>query len=310
MSALTSDPTRGDGLRLAVKPRVRGLAAWTPQRKTWALIEQVRDVLAEYADYLPLSLRQVFYRLVGAHGYDKTEQAYARLGETLNRARRAGFIDFDVIRDDGANITTSTGWSSPTALIAQWHADAERFRLDRQQGQPQRLLIMVEAAGMRPQIEDAVADYGVAVIASGLTAKHDLALALGGDDGTTQVLHIGDHDPSGVHLFTSMAEDVAELIADLGLPGEAMFTRLAVTLEQITALSLPTAPPKATDRRAFAGNTVQAEAIAPHVLVRMVTDAISERVDEDALKRTLAHERRIRKWLGRQLDQIDREGAP
>ena len=42
------------------------------------LLEQVRSILAEYADYLPLTVRQVFYRLVGVHGYDKTEQA-ARL---------------------------------------------------------------------------------------------------------------------------------------------------------------------------------------------------------------------------------------
>ena len=43
------------------------------------LLGQVEAVLDEYADYLPLTVRQIFYRLVGAYGYEKTERAYARL---------------------------------------------------------------------------------------------------------------------------------------------------------------------------------------------------------------------------------------
>jgi hypothetical protein len=61
----------------------------------------VRAVLAEYVEQLPLTLRQIFYRLVGAYGYEKTEAAYDRLGETLTMARRARFIEMEAIRDDG-----------------------------------------------------------------------------------------------------------------------------------------------------------------------------------------------------------------
>jgi hypothetical protein len=264
------DPARPAGLRLAVKPRVRGLARWMPQKATWTLIEQVRSVLDEYSAYLPLTIRQIFYRLVGAYLFPKEEKAYARLCEKLNRARRAGIIAFDAIRDDSADITTTTGWSSAAELIAQWRRDGEGFRLDRQQGQRIRLLIIVEAAGMKPQIETTVSYWGIPVSASGgfdsLTAKHDLALALGQHEGITEVLHIGDLDPSGNHLFLSMAEDVAALIAHRHLAGTAKFTRLAVTPEHVTALGLTTAPRKATDDRAFDGETVQAEAIAPDVL--------------------------------------------
>jgi len=56
--------------------RVRGLAPWNPQRKTLALLDQVQAVLDEYQDHLPLTNRQVFYRLVGAFDYPKTESAY------------------------------------------------------------------------------------------------------------------------------------------------------------------------------------------------------------------------------------------
>jgi hypothetical protein len=61
-------------------------------------------VIKEYVDYLPLTIRQIFYRLVGRYEYEKTERAYARLCEHLNRARRARIIRMADIRDDG--ITT------------------------------------------------------------------------------------------------------------------------------------------------------------------------------------------------------------
>jgi hypothetical protein len=82
--------------------RPRGfMAGWNPRPASVALIEKTRAVLADYAAQLPLTIRQIFYRLVGADGYEKTEQAYKRLGELLNKARRARLIDMDAIRDDG-----------------------------------------------------------------------------------------------------------------------------------------------------------------------------------------------------------------
>ena len=102
-------------------------------------------------------MRQIFYRLVGAHGYDKTEQAYARLGEHLNRARRDGRIQFDAIRDDGITLREPWAWDSADELITSFVDHAQRFRLDRQNGQPARLIFAVEAAGMLPQVQS-VAD--------------------------------------------------------------------------------------------------------------------------------------------------------
>jgi len=40
--------------------RVRGLAPWRPQRTTIELITTVRSVLTEYAEYLPLCVRQIY----------------------------------------------------------------------------------------------------------------------------------------------------------------------------------------------------------------------------------------------------------
>jgi len=73
--------------------------------------------------------------------------------------------------------------------------------------------------------------------------------------------------------------------------------RLAVTPQQIGEYRLPTAPPKATDNRAFSGETCQAEALSPDVLANILRLAIEERVDRRVLDRVLRQERRIRREL-------------
>jgi hypothetical protein len=290
-----------------VTTRVRGLALWQPQHRTRDLLGKVQAVLVEYAEYLPLTVRQIFYRLVGAHGYGKTEQAYARLAEHLNRGRRAGLIPFSSIRDDGTTLAEPLAWDSAADLINNFIVHAEKFRLDRQEGQPIRLIFGVEATGMLPQIQRIADPFGIAVHSSGgfdsLTAKYDLAAKLGQWQ-CVEVLHIGDHDPSGVHLFSSMAEDIQAIAEDLGLNADIRFSRLAVTPAQIAEFNLPTAPAKLTDRRSFDGETVQCEAIPPNVLSDIVRTAIEQKLDHGAYAEVLDAELKIRGRLGPLLDAL------
>jgi hypothetical protein len=67
---MTSDITELLGGAARGKTRPRGFVPWSPQARTLALIARVQAVLGEYEDHLPLTLRQIFYRLVGAHGYE------------------------------------------------------------------------------------------------------------------------------------------------------------------------------------------------------------------------------------------------
>jgi len=270
-----------------------------------ALHATIEKILAEYASYLPLTIRQIFYRLVGVHDYPKTERAYKNLCETLNRARRAGRIEFAAIRDDGITKRTPHHWRDAAELIETFIGSVERFRLDRQHGQESHLLFAVEAAGMVPLVETIAEPYGITVISSGgfdsTTAKYDMAQTLSEFSGV-EVLDISDHDQSGVHKFSSLAEDVQAFAAALGATSMPVFTRLAVTPEQIAELALPTAPPKETDRRSFEGDqTTQVEAIPPDVLVAIITEAITSRLDKRAYDAVLAQEERTKAQLRRTL---------
>src|SRR5262249_5896421 len=48
------------------------------------------------------------------------------------------------------------------------------------------------------------------------TDRHNFAAALAGHDRPTEVLHIGDHDPSGVSMFLAFLEDVEAFTRELG----------------------------------------------------------------------------------------------
>jgi hypothetical protein len=51
--------------------RPPGFAPWNRTAESRALIEKVLAVLAQYGAYLPFTVRRIFYRLAGAHGYEK-----------------------------------------------------------------------------------------------------------------------------------------------------------------------------------------------------------------------------------------------
>jgi hypothetical protein len=282
-----------------IKTRPRGFASWSPEKATLVLLDQVQGVLDEYVDHLPLTIRQIFYRLVGAHDYEKTERAYQRLIEHLNRARRADKIPMDVIRDDTGIISEPDHWESVEQFMATVRADAKSFTLDHSAGQATRLVVICEASGMVPQLERVAHPFGITVMSGGgfdsLTDKYKFAAALSEHERPTEVLDIGDHDPSGAHRFLAYQEDIQAFARKLG--GNVTFTRLAVTPQQITEYQLPTAPPKAADNRAFSGQTCQAEALPPDVLANILRSAIEKRVDQRVLERALRQERRIRREL-------------
>ena len=166
----------------AKRTRPRGFAEWNPRPETLVLVEVVKTVLAEYAAYVPLTCRQCFYRLVAKMGFPKTEADYSRLCENMGRARRAGLIPFDNIRDDGTSRYETAVWADAAHFMDDARSDAVHFRLDRQEGQELRLIVMCEAGGMAPMLARVANPYGIAVLTSGgfdsLTAKHELAQEL------------------------------------------------------------------------------------------------------------------------------------
>jgi hypothetical protein len=291
------------------RSRPRGYAAWRPQVKTQRLLEQVQDVLDEYEAYLPLTVRQVFYRLVGSFGYEKTEHAYARLAEHLVRARRARLLPFDHIRDDGITTFEYQWFDGVEAFWNRVGGTIKTYRRDRQAGQRHRLELWCEAAGMAPQLARVADLYSVPVFSSGgfssLTAVRMIVDRARHRSVPTVLLHVGDFDPSGASIFEASTEDAAAFLEEDRLLAlqRLIPVRVALTAGQVAEYDLPTASPKPTDSRSksWRGETCQLEALAPDIIAEVIGTAIEEWFDTQKLAEQIECERADRTELLRAL---------
>jgi hypothetical protein len=187
-------------------------------------------------------VRQVFYRMVATFDYPKSKDK--ELYEKIQRARRGGLLRFDAFRDGTTTRYEKRCWEGPEHMLDDFVEVVKRFRLDRQRGQRKRLIFMVESASMVSMVAEIANEYGIPVQSSGgfdsITEKHDMAIELC-EHPQTEVLHIGDHDPSGVSMYMTIKNDVRQFAKDLWERGDDRLeyepditvTRLALTEQQI-----------------------------------------------------------------------------
>ncbi len=299
------------------RKRPKGYAPWRPRAETEDVLSQVDEVLAEYRQHLPLTVRQIFYRLVGAFGFPKTEQAYDRLCNYLVRARRAGMVPFEAIRDDSASVLDHLHFDGVEAFYAYVHRLGREYTQDKLANQDYAIRLHCEAEGMMPQMHAVLEDFSIPVYScsgfDSLTARRDLARWFHDTHvykGKTPVmLHLGDYDPSGESIFDSLAEDVWQfLMRDapglvLRHGGEDLFVRVALTEDHVSKFGLPTAPPKKTDTRSkkWKGETCQLEALPPDTLRSIVVETVWRYIDPRALAEDCEAEVPVRRNIAKAL---------
>jgi hypothetical protein len=274
--------------------RPKGYAPWRPHAATRVIIGQVEEVLHEYRAHLPLTIRQVFYRLVGAHGYPKDEKAYARLCEYMTRARRARMIDFDDLRDDGVVVMDDHSFDGVEDFMDDMARQARAYRQNKQYGQSHHVELWCEAAGMMPQLARVAHRYSVPVYSPGgfasVTAVRQIVARALQRNVPTVVLHVGDYDPSGESISKRILEDASAFLEeDTQLPGIHYLEgeKVALTAKQVARYGLPTSPAKKDDSRTKSwtgGGTCQAEALPPSDLANLVQWAVEDWMDTDLVE--------------------------
>ena len=289
--------------------RVRGSASWNPRTRTVKLLERALEVLDSYS--FPITLRQVFYRLVGLGHLAKREQDYDRLQEHLNRARRAGREGFgwgriadDTLITYGPTVHAGA-YGFVERMVERLKDGVRDFLSGWVDTQPVRVLLWCESQGMASSLRTALRRLGwpVPVLStSGTDAvrpKRDTAIrAVNHFRATgkrTVIGHISDLDENGLGLADAFAEDVT-VFADEYEPGCVTVERIALTPEQVRRFGLPTNPgkPAKLDKTGrlwvppggTLAESVQAEAMAPDDLVREVRTWLRGHVDLRALHRS------------------------
>jgi hypothetical protein len=266
---------------------VRGYAEWRASPDALAWVDRTNEVLAAYRSYWPLSVRQIFYRLVAEHSFPKSEKGYGKLTMILSRARRAGLVPWEAIRDGGLGRTVKASYfEDATHFERSIREAAAALRLDRQDGQDVALELWCEAGGMVPILQGIARPYSCRVNTGGgydsVTAKHRLAervRSFAQDGRRTVILHVGDFDGSGEDMANVLREDALYMVAAQVLEHvdgpdwiraerassepwslEASrwacdffeVRRIALTAEQVVERGVETAPPKPSDSRSAA----------------------------------------------------------
>lgn len=290
--------------------RPKGMMDWSPNDRSREIVEQVKGIVRD-SRLGRASVRFIFYRLVGGHGYPKTERDYKNLAELLVKARRSGMIPFSWIIDSGTESTGGVGGYASRRKFLDGERDnlVDLFSLDEMMNQPFHVELWSEDAGSLPLLGSIVHPYPVTVYSTGgfssVTVTHQVAQRVLSRDRPTVFLHVGDFDPSGESIYRSMSQDVGAFVSDeqggawIPETGETRLhedddgpdfrpVRVALTREQTIRWDLETAPPKASDSRSanWVGETVQVQAMTEDQMEETVLDAVRSYVDEVQLQAT------------------------
>jgi hypothetical protein len=251
------------------------------RRSTKAQVEQRRaDLFDIVADMKPMTVRQVYYQATVAGIIDKTEAGYNKVQTDLVQMRRDGALPYSWLADN-------TRWQrKPRTFNSVEHALTETARLYRKalwSDIAAYVEVWLEKDALAGVVAPVTATYDVPLMVArgyaSLSFLHGAADYINDIDVPTYIYHLGDFDPSGVNA----GEKIEQTLREMAPNAEIHFQRLAVNEGQISALSLPTRPTKATDTRAknFGAVSVELDALRPDYLRSMVRSAIERHLPRD-----------------------------
>lgn len=273
------------------------------RRRTKAEIELLKETIYVLAErYQPMSVRQLFYRLVVEGAVEKTQATYKNtVVRLVSEMRLNNELPWRWITDSTRLMRKPDSYNSLASMLES----SQRFyRRDIWHNQDVYVEIWCESDSAAGTLIDATWEWDVPLMSargfSSLTFLHSAARTIGLQTRNAQIYYFGDRDPSGVHIdlnivkrlysFISGADDVKWIDDEyrdgiFECPGFT-FQRVAVTERQVVELDLPSTPAKKTDARSvnFDGEAVELEAIDPNELRRMCEACITQNIDANRLE--------------------------
>lgn len=290
-------------------PRIK-YVNWKPATQSVALVDAANGILAEYAEQgFDLTLRQLYYQFVARDLIPNTPKSYNNLGTVIQKARNAGLIDWDRIKDRGRKTSEHPHWSSGEDFLRK---TADYFGLDLWEGQPRRCQVWVEKEALADVVERAAGRWDCSyfpnkgyVSASSIWASAQKML--NSDCNDWVVLHLGDHDPSGI----DMTRDIRDRLDLYSTPYEDEHTRpeieirrIALNMDQIDQYGPPPNPAKVTDSRfatysaKYGNESWELDALEPSVIVDLIESEIQDvLMDPDTYNDRHDEQERIREQL-------------
>lgn len=254
------------------------------------LITIINQLILDYqAQGFRLTVRQLYYQLVARDLIPNDVNSYKRIVDTLTDARLDGLIDWDAIEDRTREISIRAHWADGGEILL---SAARSFYMDRWVNQDHRVFVVVEKEALFGVLEGVCRQNDVPLLAArgypSVTVLRQLVvdffLPAVRTGQAIHMLHLGDHDPSGIHMTEDLEERISMFMGDKA--PEFEIHRLALNLDQITRYNPPPNPAKSTDSRfkkykeRFGGDSWELDALEPRILVDLVQKNIDVFKDE------------------------------
>lgn len=260
------------------------------------LIDAANSIIDEYrADGFTLTLRQLYYQFVSRDLIENKQTEYKRLGSIINDARLAGLIDWDMIEDRTRNVRRSPSWSDPAEIVA---AIAEQYKEDLWADQEFRIEVWIEKDALLGVIEPVCQRWRLPYFACrGYSSQSEQyragkRFAEWRDNGQVpMVLHLGDHDPSGIDMTRDNTDRLA-MFAE----GDVDVRRLALNMDQVNRYKPPPNPAKESDGRSapyiakYGPSSWELDALDPKVIDRIIETEVKTVIDMAAWSRAKLQE--------------------
>ena len=246
-------------------------------RRTKAEMAVLRETIIDYLEVQrPASARNLFYKLVQDGLVGKDEKAYKNLIKLLVRMRRSGEIPYSYLTDASRTGYHVPIWRDPYDWIIE---ACSSYRWDMWAPIAERCEIWCESAAMLSVLHAIHRRYAVSLYPcrgfSSVSFAYEAATEAKRINPTELIIiYVGDYDYDGRNIDRAL---MAELRLHVGGQFPVVQRRVAVNLEQIATYNLPTRP----DRKG--APSVQAEALEPNLVRRLVSDVIEEYLPADAL---------------------------
>ena len=265
---------------------------------TQFLIDTANTIIEEYeAEGYTLTLRQLYYQFVARDLIPNSDKSYDRLGTAVSKGRNAGLISWDAIEDRTRN---KQGWHSDTSVEGALRAAARKYRLDPWMDQEVYVEIWVEKEALAGVIQRIASKWHCPYLSCRGYMSQSEMWAAGQRFGKIEeedfravtVLHLGDHDPSGMDM-TRDNEERLELYAEQWID----VRRLALNMDQIEELRPPPNPAKVTDSRAgdyisrFGRKSWELDALEPSFIDELISNEIESIIDRPKWDETMARQK-------------------
>lgn len=259
------------------------------RRESLELIDKINSVISEYdLQGYSLTLRQAYYQLVARGVIPNNERSYKNVGSLINDARLAGLIDWHSIEDRTRNLQSLSHWSSPKSII---ESASYQYRKDIWEDQDYYIEVWVEKEALANIVGRVANDLDVPYFCCrGYVSQSEMWSASQRLKAKQEcgkycvILHLGDHDPSGI----DMSRDIEERLNLFGvIPEMFIFRRIALNMNQIEEFAPPPNPAKLTDSRygsyiqKFGYESWELDALEPKVIHDLITDNVTEFWDFD-----------------------------